>query len=221
MAATDPFTEQEMLAMLNSRAFMEGNSLRNRGLFALECCTGARISEVLRLTRGDILDDSGRVREKITFTRTKNKRPRTVTITNRFLAPYLHEWLAYQQDDLGYLRAEDPLFPATGKSSPLSRTTVWKIYRKAARELGLKQRVGTHSCRKTWAKATYEYYQARRMKGENVDPLIKVKEAGGWLNLESVSRYLNFMLGDTGESQRALFAGIGEGNKIPKHGKGR
>ena len=205
MAACDALSKHEILSMMDSKAFGKGNRIRNQCLFALECCTGARVSEVLGLARKDIIDESGRIRERITFTKTKNKCPRTVPITNLFLLPYIDKWLVRQQD-LGYQLADSPLFPGRGRSIALSRQWVYRLYKSAARELGLHQRIGTHSCRKSWAKETWQYYEGLRIAGHRIDPTLKLKEAGGWKDYNSVVRYMNFMAGDTLDSQMSIFA---------------
>jgi integrase len=204
MAACDPFDERDMLTMLNSKSFEVGNRTRNQCLFVLECCTGARISEILGLRRGDMLDDQGHVRDRITFTRTKNKRPRTVPLVNDFLKPYLVEWLKLLEAD-GYCQAQSMLFPSYKQGRAITRAWAWCLYKSAAKELGLSGTFGTHSCRKAWAKATYEYYHRLHMAGKNIDPLVKLQEAGGWRNIDSCRRYLAFMLGDYADSQKSLF----------------
>lgn len=207
MATCDPFDEKDILLILNSKAFGCGIRARNQCIFVLGCCTGARISELLGLRRADILDEIGEIRGKITFTRTKNKCPRTVPIVNHFLLPYLKAWLVAEQK-LGFCLSSSPLFPSIGRGRPIGRQWILSIYKRAARECGIKKRIGTHSCRKTWAKATYEYYQKLLMKGEKLDPLVKLQEAGGWKDIDAARRYLNFMLGDVLDSHMSLYSAL-------------
>jgi len=204
MPGCDPFTENQMISILESKAFGIGSRSRNQCLFVLECCTGGRISELLKLKRGDVLDEFGRLRKKIVFTKTKNKHSREVELINPLIGPYIYKWLEGLWNK-GYSMRSGYFFPSPRSGQAISRQQIYKIYKKAAIELKLEGRFGTHSCRKTWARDTYKYYHSRQIAGELIDPLLKLMQAGGWIRLDSVKHYLNFMLGDTTESQVSLF----------------
>jgi integrase len=203
MAACDPWTEPEMIALLESTALSSGIRSRNRCLFALQCATGARISEVLSLARRAVVDDLGRLSSRISFTNTKNGETRHVDLVNPFATPFLREWLS-DLESMGFVRGRTPLFVATD-GARISRGWWYKVIKAACRECRLPGHYGTHSARKTWARDTYKHYHARAMSGELVDPLLKLQEAGGWKTIEAARRYISFMLGDTSRSQAALF----------------
>jgi integrase len=203
MAACDPWTEAEMVSLLESKALGHGDRVRNRALFALQCATGARISELLTLRRRDVLTGAGVLAKRVALTNTKNGRTRVVDVVNAFVGPFLLAWLERQQA-LGYARADQALFSsATGRG--LTRWAWYRLVTRACRECRLPGRYGTHSARKTWARDTYRWYHARAMAGELVDPLLKLQEAGGWVTIDAARRYISFMLGDTSASQAALY----------------
>lgn len=145
-----------MAQIVNSRAFGSGNRLRNQALFLLGCATGGRISELLGLRLRDVLTATGYLRDRVTFTRTKNGEPRTVSIVNPVCRTALRPWLL-ELRARGYCQRSDWLFPGRVHGSRLTPTRVYQIYTKAARELGLGGTFGTDSCRKTWQRATDEF----------------------------------------------------------------
>ena len=203
MAACDPWTEQEMILLLECNAMGAGDRVRNQCLFAMQCCTGGRISELLGLTRKDVIDDIGRPYQRISFTNTKNGETRTVDMINPFALPFIRSWLL-RLEEWGFAHGRNHLFVNT-VGEPLTRHRWWTIIKAASKECSLRGHYGTHSARKTWARDTYKHYHARAMTGELVDPLIKLQEAGGWKTIDSARRYIAFMLGDTAQAMVALY----------------
>jgi integrase len=203
-----------MISLLESDALSAGIRSRNRCLFAMQCATGARISEVLSLTRRDVVDDLGRLSSRISFTNTKNGETRHVDLVNPFATPFLREWLR-GLEEMGFARGRTPLFIGSDGAT-ISRGYWYKVIKAACRECRLPGHYGTHSARKTWARDTYRHYHARAMEGELVDPLLKLQEAGGWKTIEAARRYISFMLGDTSRSQAALFPELQK-----RYGRGR
>lgn len=207
MAARDPFSEREMLAIANSAAFGVGCRARNQALFFCQCAFGVRVSELLRLKRGDVLDDAGRLRERVTFAKTKNGRPITLDFVNVVGREYLTRWLE-TMDAHGIAMSGHWLFPGRSPGKPFGSWQYHAILRAAAKEIGFAGHCGTHSCRKTWAMQTYQYYLRQRRAGKDVDPLLQLRAAGGWETVEATSRYLASIIVDHRDSQRALYPGL-------------
>ncbi len=203
MATCDPWTENEMIQILESKTLTTANGARNMALFALACATGGRISELLSLSRSDVVDPLGRMTKKVAFTNTKNKCTRQVDLINPFPIPFLSAWLNVQQSQ-GFAKRSTPLFTSS-TGATIRRDWWYKVIRRACEECRLPGHYGTHSARKTWARDTYKYYHALSMSGKLVDPLLKLQEAGGWKTIEAARRYISFMLGDTSDSQIALY----------------
>jgi len=203
MSTCDPWTEKQMVSIIESERFNRAAGARNRALFALQCSTGARVSEVLGLTRSDVIDDLGRIKKRISFTNTKNGETRHVDLINPFAVPFLRVWLK-EIEALGYLTKKSPVFPGL-PGRAITRDWWRKIIQRTCNDLKFEGNFGTHSCRKTWARDTYKYYHKRAMSGELVDPLLKLQEAGGWKTIDAARRYIAFMLGDTSASQESLY----------------
>lgn len=210
-----PFSDDQLEVMLGAMP-----SLRDQALFALGVSTGLRISELLQIRRRDLIDNTGELRHMVTVYHTKGDKMRTVPI-NPLATPFLGAWLRYQQE-IGLELGNCPVFAySTGK--PIGRNYAWLLIARTARRAKLRPEwhgtIGTHSMRKTYARATYTYWQERQMGGERVEPLVKVQEALGHQNIDSTRRYLSFMLGDISEGAMALYPTLrdqGQNHKASK-----
>lgn len=208
MACVSPISSADLKRILASRAFARvGEPKRNRAIFAMQLCLGPRIHELLALRCGDVLYSTGALRPTIYFRKTKTAVPRRIEANNPLLIRYLQPWI-FRLDQLGILHAGTWLFPGRSWDKPLTRQQVYAIYKAAYRELGL-VRLGTHSPRKTWAVATYDYWLRQQRAGRPVDPLVMTQRIGGWKSLESCSRYLGFTRRDGAESQFHLYQEAG------------
>ena len=208
MPARDPFSEEQMLAILKSEAFKIGDKLRNQTIFSMECSTGARINEIMKLRRKDVMEYDGSLKKIIYYTRTKNKTTIKVDFVNPIGRHFLQKWLK-RQEQIGGMRSTTHLFRSpVYPERALTIRQIQKIYLKGIRECGFHGNYGTHSCRKTWAMQTYRYYQEQRRKGADIDPLIKLFETGRWRSFESMRHYLSFEKTGVEESQENLYSDL-------------
>ena len=206
MAACDPYEETDIIRMIESKAFETGDLLRNQTIYTMECATGGRINELLKLQLKDVIDSHNRIRRQISFTETKNKTTITVDFINDLAIMFLEVWLK-RVADMGYMQTYSPLFPSPvrGKQAISSRQ-IYNIYDKGHKELKLEGHYGTHSCRKTWVKDTYYFYEKQMHEGKSsVNPLTKLFATGRWKTMDAMMRYCAFLMGDTSESQAALY----------------
>ncbi len=205
MPACIPYSEEEMIQMVESYSFGTGDRLRNQAVFSLECATGARINEILKLNRGDVMDRLGRLKKVIAFTNTKNKSTITADLVNPFAKFFLKKWLLRMEEE-GYTGFRTYLFPSPVlRYRAISYRQVLNIYDKAHIELRLEGQHGTHSCRKTWAIETYWYYDRLRKAGESIDPLMKLFATGRWKTMDAMQKYLMPLMGETRESQEGIY----------------
>lgn len=210
MPARDPFSEEQMIKILKSYAFGIGDRLRNQTIFSIECSTGARINEIMKLRRKDVLNFDGSIKKIIYYTRTKNKSTIKVDFVNPLGRHFLEKWIK-RMEKQGGMRTNTHLFRSpVYPQRALTIRQIQKIYLAAIRECGFRGNYGTHSCRKTWAMQTYRFYQGQRNRGEDIDPLIKLFETGRWKSFESMRHYLSFEKTGVEESQENLFSGLQE-----------
>ncbi|MED4456133.1 site-specific integrase [Metabacillus fastidiosus] len=144
MQTVQPIKEKEKLEAI--KKILRASSIRNELLFVLGINTGLRISDLLSLEIGDVkASDKIEIREK------KTKKQRTIAIsrkTCRLIERYLKE----ERPNAEY---GEPLF-LSQKGGPISRQHAYDILNKAARAVGISDRIGTHSLRKTFGYFAYK-----------------------------------------------------------------
>lgn len=115
---------------------------RNALLFSFGINTGLRISDILSLNVGDVKGrDYVEIREK------KMNKYKKFPL-NRFLKAEIEEFVKDKPP-------EQPLF-YTQKHCRLDRAQAYRILNKAAQAVVVKERIGTHTLRKTFG---YHFYQ--------------------------------------------------------------
>jgi integrase len=144
--------------------YLKGKNLRDWCLFTVGINVALRCSDLLSLTIGDVMDEKGKIRERIRMRETKNDNLRNIMISPK-AAKAIKEYLASRD---GY-SLEDPLFPSRkgGGKKPLLRRQVGKILSVAAAAVGIKEPISTHSMRKTFGYHSYK-------KGYGVEKLQKL-----------------------------------------------
>lgn len=182
MKGCRPLDDDEIKQVANTLAGRY--ALRDRALFLLGVKSGFRISELLSLRVGDVIQ-AGRVVDRVTVARRHMKKKaegRTV-----LLHPAAGDALSAWLEVLGRrmpVTASTPVFLSReGAHSPLSRYRAWQILKAAYRRCGLTGKLGTHSLRKTFASRVYE--------GLKHD-LVLVQKALGHRNIASTISYLGF-----------------------------
>lgn len=144
---------------------------RNAACFVLGVVTGFRISELLSLKVYDVYDGK-EIREYVTVQKKNmkggkaNKTGARTTLINDQAKPYL---LAI----IGDRDLKEPLFVSQkkgeeGKIRPLSRTSMYAVYRKVYDDMGLPTHgYGTHTTRKTFAVFCYHQFDKdiRKLQG--------------------------------------------------------
>ena len=127
--------------------------LRDEALFVTGINTALRVSDLLQLTVGDVLDNTGAFQEFITLKEKKTGKNKTFPL-NDSIKKSLKAYL----DSRGKADPDEPLFMGkTGGS--LTRVRAWQILNAAAQKIGLKH-IGTHTLRKTFG-----YHAFQRSKG--------------------------------------------------------
>jgi integrase len=158
-------------------------SKRNRLLFVLGCKTGFRVSELLSIRVRDILQDSGRLMDRVTVAAANmkaKKRSRTIAL-HPDVRPPLRAWL-HELRQAGYFERDTFLFKARqGGNRPISRVAAWKILKRVYRDLGMEGVLATHTLRKTFAARVFRH--AHR-------DVLKTQAALGHESLDNTARYL-------------------------------
>jgi len=144
MATTEPIRDKRQIKEMASFYLKQGK-LRNYLLIVMGVHTGLRVSDLLRLRRGDVYDfDSGCFRSHLTLTERKTGKTKTLALNKKVLAALA---LCFG-GEIGC--SEDFLFPNNRKkSASIGRVQAWRIVKKAAQAIGVAGCIGCHSLRKT------------------------------------------------------------------------
>jgi len=213
MIGSRPLTKAE--AQRVKRSFSGRNAARNRALFLLGANTGFRISELLSLRVGDILESDGTIVERVTVQRKdmkggrskKHVSGRTVKL-NRFAKEALRQYLCYllkekkeyhvlipdgRGGEIEWFVTKAYLFASErDPMKNLDRIQGWRILNRVYCQLGLNGKLGTHAMRKTFANNNYDVLLGRAAAGEKVDPLRAISKLLGHANLNNTDKYLSF-----------------------------
>jgi integrase len=112
--------------------------------------TGFRVSDIINLKKRHVASSTS-VKTHITEKKTQKKRE---LIIPRWLRD---ELLHYAKK----MRSEDFLFPSTehNKCKHISRSQVFRVFKKVAAETQMQGVISPHSCRKWYARAEYEKHK--------------------------------------------------------------
>ena len=143
-----PVTQKQAMNVL-SWLRGQGNA-RNTLLWALGISTGLRISDMLRLRVGDLLDADGEVATSIEVRETKTGKTRLVRLMKVARDAYME--YCREADPA----AEDPLFPSRDGGKAITREQARRLVKKWCAECNLRGDFGTHTLRKTFATIAYD-----------------------------------------------------------------
>lgn len=183
MKGCRPFTDAEVLSVLDELSRTRYPA-RDRALFILGLRSGFRISELLSLRIGDIIQNGACV-EDVTVARRNMKKKRESRSVP--LHPEAQAALLIQIDVLFKAGLSNPqtfiFLSRTGENQPLSRVQAWSILHDTYAKLKLPGKLGTHGMRKTFAKKIYA------LLGHD---LMKTQELMGHMDIQTTTKYLSF-----------------------------
>jgi len=182
MKGCRPLTDSEV--DLVSATFGGRYVLRDRALFLLGVRTGYRVSELLSLRIGDVLQH-GRLVDRVSVRRrhTKGKTEGRTVVLHHQAREALVAWLE-QLEVEGAVAQDTFLFRSRkGGNRPISRQQAWTVLREAFDANELPGPLGTHSLRKTFAARVHE-----ALGGD----VFKTQQALGHRSPSSTVAYLSF-----------------------------
>lgn len=128
-------------------------NVRDYCLFTLGINSGLRISDLLNLKIKDIIDFNGKIRDRITIREKKTNKTKDFPISD-VARKAITEYLKIRKVEF-----DEPFFLSkkqnNGKAS-LQRDQAYKIINKVAREIGITEKIGTHTLRKTFGYHAYK-----------------------------------------------------------------
>ena len=133
---------------------------RNLLLFVLGINSALRISDLLAMKLGDVVTEKKKVRDFISVREIKTKKTKRFRL-NGNAAKAIKSYV----DSLDNFNMDEHLFLSRkGDNKAISRVQAWEILNNAAREVGLREHIGTHTLRKTFG------YHAHKA-GESIEKL--------------------------------------------------
>lgn len=182
MKGCRPLDDAEIKAVAAS--FSGPHAARDRALFLLGLRSGFRISELLSLTLGDVVQ-AGRMVDRVAVQRRHMKKKiegRSVLLHPEAKAA-LAVWVA-ELAAAGQTVPETPVFLSRkGAAAPIGRVQAWRILHTRFAGAGLTGKLGTHSMRKTFAARVYD-----RLGHD----LLRTAAALGHKSINSTVQYLSF-----------------------------
>lgn len=164
MRGVRPLKRNEVVTV--AKSFTGKYAKRNRALFLFQAYTGWRISQCLALLISDVLTVNGSVQEHVWIDRrhVKKKGEGQVSFMPEVCRDVMREWLQELREQ-GYMRHDHYLWQSrNGANEPMSRSAVYRAYRKVFRACGLQGRLGTHSLRKFCTIQAFKYFKGDLMK---------------------------------------------------------
>lgn len=182
MKGCRPFTDEEVERML-ATVDNDRYHLRNRLMILFGCKVGFRISEILSLQVKDVFQH-GVVPNHVEVKRrnSKGKKAGRTKILHQKVKDAIIEYLL---SNLGRkIDPKAPLFESqVGYAKPITRQQAYNIIHNAAEKCELTGKIGTHSCRKTFARNVYE---------RSGKCLIKTQKALDHTDIRTTVQYLGF-----------------------------
>jgi integrase len=186
MRGCRPLTDEEVKLIASS--FSGSSAGRDRCLFTLGWNSGFRVSELLSLTVGDVLQHREIV-DRVTVQRraTKGKRESRTVVLNGRAQTALRRWLG----EMGDVSPGTPLFPSRKGDGAISRVQAHRVLKAAVGANELQGKIASHSMRKTFAEKVYD-----KLDGD----LPKLQKALGHASINSTISYLSFKQEDVDDA---------------------
>lgn len=186
-------------------AFVGRWKWRNMALFFVGVNTGFRVSELLSLRIGDVIDEHGALVDRLVVRRgnMKGKKQSRSVLLNEYAKKALGPWLR-ELNYLGFVDRDDYLFQSRSiKNQAIDRVQAYRVLKKAFRFSGMRGTLGTHAMRKTFANNVYQHFLQRAAKGEPVDAFRATSKALDHTNITSTDQYLSFLSEDIDDAVTA------------------
>ncbi len=130
------------------KKLLKQQNLRDYCLFVLGINSGLRISDLLKLTILDVTDN-GKVKDRIRLRENKTNKFKDFPISENAKSA-IKEYLKTRN-----IQENEPLFLSRKNKGFLLRQQAYKIINDVAKSIGIKDKIGTHTLRKTFGYHAY------------------------------------------------------------------
>lgn len=204
--AAEPIKDMDDIIRISQHLIGEGR-FRDNMLFIVGINFGLRVSDLRVLRFGNLINDDFTFRdrfpvlEKKTKNTRKKKRNRYITINSAVIDAvtlYLENTPGIKLDDFMF-RSESN--NSKGKNVPMSKQGIDLMLKGVARDLGLGNRMATHSLRKTFA------YHQMVMSGNDPRKLLLLQKMFGHSSAAQTLDYIGITSEEIDEAYRSLNLG--------------
>lgn len=152
MEIVQPIRDKKKIEAM--KKVLSGNK-RDALLFTLGINCGLRISDILLMNVGDVIDEKGRVRDVYELREKKTGKPKRFPFgknVQKAILDYLDGYAGDPNRPLFVSRKADKV----GNDRPITRQQAYDILNAAAKAVGIRDAIGTHSLRKTFGYHAYK-----------------------------------------------------------------
>lgn len=146
MQYVHPIRDMETIQAMKEE--LRKHSVRDLLLFVLGINTGISLFELLNLTVQDVWDGQGA--KEFLYIKDERTGEEQAYYLNSKIGEILTEYLSG-----GDWKAEDYLFRSKKDGRPITRQQAYRIINHSAREVGIAEKIGTHTLRKTFGYHAY------------------------------------------------------------------
>ncbi|MDQ0188269.1 site-specific recombinase XerD [Alicyclobacillus cycloheptanicus] len=133
------------------KKILKAGSLRDYCLFVLGINSGLRISDLLALHLSDVVDEAGKIKDRITLREKKTGKAKDFPLGDN-AKKAISEFLKERQK----FSLNEALFNSRKGGTSITRQHAWRIINEAARNVGITEEIGTHTLRKTFGYHAYQ-----------------------------------------------------------------
>ena len=146
MEFVSPIKDKKKIDLM--KYYLKSKNLRDYALFTLGINSALRVSDLLSLNVVDVIDEKGKIRDRIKLKEQKTGKTKNFPLSKN-VVDALTEYI-------NTLHPETVLFPSRKGDGSITRQHVHRILKEAAKAVGVKESVSTHSMRKSFSYALYE-----------------------------------------------------------------
>lgn len=148
MEFVQPIRDKQKIASM--KKILKGSNLRDYCMFVLGINSGLRISDLLNLSIAHVKDENGKLRDRITIRERKTGKSKDFPLGDT-AKKAVKEYLDTRNTD----SPNEPLF-VSRKKGHISRVQAYRILSDAAKAVGIREGIGTHTLRKSFAYHAYQ-----------------------------------------------------------------
>lgn len=130
------------------KKLLRQQNLRDYCLFVLGINSGLRISDLLKLQVADVIE-KGKIKDRIRLREKKTNKFKDFPISEK-TKQAIKEYLKARK-----YKENEPLFISRKNKGFLLRQQAYKIINNVAKSIGIKEKIGTHTLRKTFGYHAY------------------------------------------------------------------